>query len=191
MTTTTNPPLDNVSAEKDKDKEKEKGQHAASPKLPTKTQQQGEVDDILAATRADFAEAQRSRTELQNRLDQVGAELEKLRRRSGQSQRRISSLDSERMQLNLRLRDREEELRGKAKLLDVCCCQLVVGTVLVAYAVFADPCCLLGVSRISKMSLRLLIFSLIWPRIARVGYSAKTRNWSIDGWRGWERRLMP
>ena len=38
---------------------------------------------------------------------------------SGLDQRRISALDAERMQLRMRLRDREEELRGKAKLLDV------------------------------------------------------------------------
>ena len=47
------------------------------------------------------------------------SDLEKLRKMSGLDQRRISALDAERMQLRMRLRDREEELRGKAKLLDV------------------------------------------------------------------------
>ena len=76
--------------------------------------------EVTNAIRADLSEAQRSRSELQNRLDVVTSDREKLQKRSGLDQRRISALDAERMQLRMRLRDREEELRGKAKLLDVC-----------------------------------------------------------------------
>lgn len=76
------------------------------------------ITDILTATRADLSEAQRSRSELQGRLDRVTADLGKLQKRSAQDQRRISALESERTNLRLRLRDRDEELRGKAKLLD-------------------------------------------------------------------------
>ncbi|KAL6238592.1 autophagy protein 16 [Aspergillus navahoensis] len=74
--------------------------------------------DILAATRADLAEAQRSRLELQERLARATTELEKLRRRNLQDGRRISSMESEITHLQLRLKDRDEELREKAKLLE-------------------------------------------------------------------------
>lgn len=49
----------------------------------------------------------------------VNAELEKYRKRTAQDSKRLNALDGERMQLQLRLKDRDEELRGKAKLLDV------------------------------------------------------------------------
>ena len=75
--------------------------------------------EALNVTRADLSEAQRSRSDLQNRLDHVTSDLEKLGKRSGYDQRRISALDKERIQLHMRLKDREEELKLKAKLLDV------------------------------------------------------------------------
>ncbi|THC97951.1 hypothetical protein EYZ11_002588 [Aspergillus tanneri] len=74
--------------------------------------------DVLAATRADLSEAQRSRSELQDQLTRTKAELEKLQKRSTQSTRRISSQEKEITHLQLRLKDRDEELKGKAKLLD-------------------------------------------------------------------------
>ena len=77
------------------------------------------LQETLAATRADLSDAQRSRSELQNKLNHVSTDLEKLRKKSTQDARRISTLESQRTQLQLRLKDRDEELRGKAKLLDV------------------------------------------------------------------------
>lgn len=77
------------------------------------------MQDALAATRADLIEAQRSRAELQDRLARISADLEKLRKRSAQDGKRINALEGERTHLQLRLKDRDEELRGKAKLLDV------------------------------------------------------------------------
>ncbi|KAJ5120661.1 uncharacterized protein N7515_010049 [Penicillium bovifimosum] len=74
--------------------------------------------DILNATRADLSKAQRSRSELQDQLNRVNAEAEKLRKTSIQETRRINSLETERAQLKLRLRDRDAELKGKAKLLE-------------------------------------------------------------------------
>ncbi|KAI9370589.1 autophagy-related protein 16 [Aspergillus egyptiacus] len=74
--------------------------------------------DLLAATRADLAEAQRSRSELQERLARVTADWEKLRKRSTQDGKRVKSMESEITHLQLRLKDRDEELRGKAKLLE-------------------------------------------------------------------------
>lgn len=77
------------------------------------------LQEALLATRADLTEAQRSRAELQDKLVRVNSELEKYRKRSAQESKRMNALDGERTQLQLRLKDRDEELRGKAKLLDV------------------------------------------------------------------------
>lgn len=92
-----------------------------SPKVPSrKPSDQGPATpDALAAARADLSAAQRSRAELQDQLSRTSAELEKLKKKNGQDSRRIGALEGERTHLTLRLRDRDEELRGKAKLLDV------------------------------------------------------------------------
>ncbi|KAL3472959.1 autophagy-related protein 16 [Aspergillus californicus] len=74
--------------------------------------------DILVATRNDLAEAQRSRSELQERLARVTADWEKLRKRSTHDGKRINAMDGEITHLQLRLKDRDEELKGKAKLLE-------------------------------------------------------------------------
>ncbi|CRG83991.1 Autophagy protein 16 [Talaromyces islandicus] len=72
----------------------------------------------LATARADLAAAQRSRAEIQDRLARTNAELDKLKAKSQQDTRKIASLEGERTHLTLRLKDRDLELRGKAKLLD-------------------------------------------------------------------------
>ncbi|KAL4771105.1 autophagy protein 16 [Aspergillus nidulans var. acristatus] len=74
--------------------------------------------DIILATRADLAEAQRSRSELEEQLARATTELEKLRRRNIQNGKRISLMENEITHLQLRLKDRDEELREKAKLLE-------------------------------------------------------------------------
>ncbi|RAL13968.1 ATG16 family protein [Aspergillus homomorphus CBS 101889] len=81
---------------------------------PLSTQQEA----LLASTRADLAEAQRSRSELQDRLARVTAELDKLRKRNTHDIRRIHAFEQEVTHLQMRLKDRDEELRGKAKLLE-------------------------------------------------------------------------
>lgn len=90
----------------------------ASSKQPS--QETGpSLTDLLNTTRADLSEAQRSRSELQQSLNRVNAEFEKLRKKSAQDGRRLKAVDHERLQLQLRLKDRDEELRQKAKLLEV------------------------------------------------------------------------
>ncbi|KAL5341548.1 putative autophagy protein Apg16 [Aspergillus crustosus] len=74
--------------------------------------------ELLSKTRMDLAEAQRSRSELQERLTRTSAELERLRKRTIYDAKRISSMEGEITHLQLRLKDRDEELRGKAKLLE-------------------------------------------------------------------------
>ncbi|KAL1855460.1 autophagy protein 16, interacts with Atg12p-Atg5p [Paecilomyces lecythidis] len=95
-------------------------QSSIPPKVPSrKPSEQGpSTPDALAAARADLSAAQRSRAELQEQLTRTSTELEKLKKKSVQDSRRITVLEGERTHLSLRLRDRDEELRGKAKLLD-------------------------------------------------------------------------
>ncbi|GAD98945.1 autophagy protein Apg16, putative [Paecilomyces variotii No. 5] len=95
-------------------------QSSISPKVPSrKPSEQGpSTPDALAAARADLSAAQRSRAELQEQLTRTSTELEKLKKKTVQDSRRITVLEGERTHLSLRLRDRDEELRGKAKLLD-------------------------------------------------------------------------
>ncbi|KAL4948813.1 autophagy protein [Aspergillus filifer] len=72
----------------------------------------------LASTRADLAEAQKSRTGLQERLARATTDLERLRKRNTSDGKRMNAMENEITHLQLRLKDREEELRGKAKLLE-------------------------------------------------------------------------
>ncbi|KAJ9198026.1 hypothetical protein DTO021D3_6179 [Paecilomyces variotii] len=93
---------------------------SVSPKVPPrKPSEHGpSTPDALAAARADLSAAQRSRAELQEQLSRTSAELDKLKKKSVQDSRRITTLEGERTHLTLRLKDRDAELRGKAKLLD-------------------------------------------------------------------------
>lgn len=59
------------------------------------------------------------RAELQGRLDSITSELEKLKEKSAVDTKRIGVLTTERNQLMTRLRDKDEELKGKSKLLEV------------------------------------------------------------------------
>lgn len=68
--------------------------------------------------RIDLSKAQHERLELQTRLERTTKELEKLKAKSKVDSKRITYLTSELNQLSVRMRDRDEESRGKAKLLD-------------------------------------------------------------------------
>ena len=72
----------------------------------------------VAQLKHDLAEAQRARVGLQGRLDQCTAELEQLRARGKADGRRIGELGAERTSLAIKVRDRDAELKGKAKLLE-------------------------------------------------------------------------
>lgn len=77
------------------------------------------LEESLAVARADLSEAQRSRSDLRDRLDRVSSDLEKLRKKNAQDARHISILEGQKTQLQLRLKDQAEERKGKSKLLDV------------------------------------------------------------------------
>ena len=80
---------------------------------------QGSATDTLARARQDLSEAQRSKGVMQSRLDTVSDEIQKLKLQSKHDGRRIQELSSEKATLSIRMKDQDEELRGKAKLLDV------------------------------------------------------------------------
>ncbi|RAH69588.1 ATG16 family protein [Aspergillus aculeatinus CBS 121060] len=81
---------------------------------PTPPAPQQEQETLLAS----LAAAQRSRSELQAQLTRMTAELERLRKRHASDGRRLQGFEQEVALLQMRLKDRDEELRGKAKLLE-------------------------------------------------------------------------
>ena len=80
---------------------------------------QGGSGDTLARARRDLSEAQKSKGLMQSRLDTISDELQKLKLQSQQDARRINELQSEKTTLSIRMKDQDEELAGKAKLLEV------------------------------------------------------------------------
>ena len=72
----------------------------------------------LGQIRQDLAKAQQERSDLQSRLDATTRELEAFKTSSRKESKKMSQLTADVSQLTLKLRDREEELRGKAKLVE-------------------------------------------------------------------------
>jgi len=75
--------------------------------------------DVAAQTRGELAEVLRSNGQLQARTKAAEAELVKLKAKSKADGKLIDDLSKERAFLSQKLKDRDEELRGKTKLLDV------------------------------------------------------------------------
>lgn len=74
--------------------------------------------EALSQMRQDLTKAQQDRGELQTQLDTVTKQLETLNGKSKVDTKRISQLSAGVTQMTVRLRDKEEELRGKAKLVE-------------------------------------------------------------------------
>ena len=79
----------------------------------------GTANDGAAQIRGELAEALRSNGQLQARTKAAEAELVKLKAKSKSDGKLIEDLSRERAFLSQKLKDRDEELRGKTKLLDV------------------------------------------------------------------------
>ncbi|KAL8943809.1 MAG: hypothetical protein Q9211_000852 [Gyalolechia sp. 1 TL-2023] len=75
--------------------------------------------DVLLKTRTDLSEAQRSRGILQARLQDATNDLQQLRLQSASDRKRLGELNLEKTTLAIRIKDRDEELKGKAKFLEV------------------------------------------------------------------------
>lgn len=73
--------------------------------------------DETIQLRQGFAKAQQDRADLQSQLGSVKKELEAVMVKGKNDGKKIAQLTSSVSQLSTKLRDREEELRGKAKLL--------------------------------------------------------------------------
>jgi len=74
--------------------------------------------EVPAHLKRDLAEALRSKGQLQGRLKSAEEELQKLKIKTAADAKLIRSLVSEKTTLVTKVRDRDEELRGKAKLLE-------------------------------------------------------------------------
>ncbi|KAK4200443.1 autophagy-related protein 16 [Triangularia verruculosa] len=86
-----------------------------TPSPPAATQ-----DDTPTITRLrlDLAEALRSKSHFQSRLQKADEELVRLRARTTQDSKALQDLTSQHRTLSRKLRDREEELRAKKKLVE-------------------------------------------------------------------------
>lgn len=73
--------------------------------------------DAMAQLRQDFAKAQQDRADLKSQLESTKKELDTITSKSKNDGKKVAHLNSSVTQLSTKLRDREEELRGKAKLL--------------------------------------------------------------------------
>ncbi|KAK0507770.1 hypothetical protein JMJ35_009659 [Cladonia borealis] len=74
--------------------------------------------DAIAKVRQDLSEAQRSRGLMETKLQSVTEELKKLKIQSSLDRKKIGELTREKAILTTGLRDRDEELKGKTKLLE-------------------------------------------------------------------------
>ncbi|KAF8849866.1 autophagy protein [Acephala macrosclerotiorum] len=94
---------------------------AANTPTPTDTKSKDALtvsNDGSAQIRKDLAEALRSNGQLQSRVKVAEAELSKLKAKSKTDSKLIDELGKDRTYLSQKLKDRDEELRGKTKLLD-------------------------------------------------------------------------
>ncbi|KAI4284570.1 MAG: hypothetical protein L6R35_004879, partial [Caloplaca aegaea] len=75
--------------------------------------------EALVKARTDLSEAQRSRGIIEFRLRTVLNEVQHLKLESATARMQLNELTSDKAALALKLKDRDEELKGKAKLLEV------------------------------------------------------------------------
>ena len=80
---------------------------------------QASSEEALTRALHDLSEAQRSKGVMQSRLDNISVELQTLKLQAQHDNRRNRELSSEKATLSIRMKDQDEELKGKAKLLEV------------------------------------------------------------------------
>lgn len=113
----------------------------------------------IAQVKSDLAEALRATGQLQRRLKATEETLEGLKARVKADSTLIRDISAERAQLILKVRDRDEELRGKAQLLVVIFpTQFQFQFSSNTYTIYSK----------SKMKICLLIYSLTWPNNKRL-----------------------
>lgn len=72
----------------------------------------------MVRLRADLAATQKSRADLQAQIKPLAAEARQLNQQVSRDARRIMELEREKAALERRVRDRDDEIRGKAKLVE-------------------------------------------------------------------------
>lgn len=86
---------------------------------PDPAQKTGAGDQVSPQLKIDLAEALRAKGQFQSRLKVAEEELERSRSKIKADAKLIRELTSERAVLAIKVKDRDEELKGKAKLLEV------------------------------------------------------------------------
>lgn len=163
-------------------------------KNPSQPQQQPPISlDVLSTARHELFEAQRSRAELQDQLAKKTSELDSLKKKFTAESKRMYSISADRTHLQIKLKDRDEELRGKAKLLDVSF--FIPSFFFFGFGILGLASCflcawLISCHRMCKMSWCHLTSSLIWQRIGPRNSRKRTGSSLTGGWLVWERRLM-
>lgn len=74
--------------------------------------------DLLAGLRSDLAATQKARTALQAQVDDLTASLSALQTENKASASQIAQLTRQKADVERKLRDRDEELRGKSRLVE-------------------------------------------------------------------------
>ncbi|KAL2164307.1 hypothetical protein VTH06DRAFT_3523 [Thermothelomyces fergusii] len=91
--------------------------HAAKdPASPPPDSSSADDTPLVARLRLELAEALRAKGQFQQRLEAAEEELMRLRSKTAADSKALRDLTAERRTLALKLRDREEELRAKTKL---------------------------------------------------------------------------
>lgn len=90
-----------------------------TPGFSKSTAKDAALDSGSAQLKIDLAEALRAKGQLQSRLKIAEEELERNKTKMKADTRLIKELFSDRAALAIKVKDRDEELKGKAKLLEV------------------------------------------------------------------------
>ncbi|KAI1642221.1 autophagy protein 16 [Daldinia loculata] len=92
-------------------------ENSSGKRIATTGTTDSSADQNVAQLRLDLAETLRSKGQLQSRLKAAEDELQKLRSKAKVDTKRINDLTAERNALTAKLKDRNEELAGKNKML--------------------------------------------------------------------------
>ena len=123
--------------------------------------------DVIAKVRQDLEDAQRSRASMETKLQNVTQELDRYKLQASLNTKRIKELTKEKAMLVTGMRDRDEELRGKTKLLEV------HNTLLEFLEVFIAHIC----DRMRRLKQCHGHCSSTWLNKSLRNYSARTRIW--------------
>jgi chromosome segregation ATPase len=86
---------------------------------PTKSSDPSQTpSDLLSTLRTDLATTQKARSTLQTQLSDLTAQLSALSTQQRSSQNQITSLTKQVLETERKLQDRDEELRGKSKMVE-------------------------------------------------------------------------